>query len=82
MNDLLCCFCIRLAVAYNAFTHREERMTATVSDKRKRSTYIDVDVLTWLEARGAVLDRSVDWQIREILRAAMDAERRQEGEAA
>jgi hypothetical protein len=42
--------------------------------RRKRSTYYDVDVLEWLEARGVELDRTVDYQIREILRTAMNAD--------
>ena len=49
--------------------------------KKQRSSYYDVDVLEWLAARGRRLDRSVDWQIREILRAAMDAEQQQKRRA-
>lgn len=50
---------------------------AMESPKRvKRSTYYDADVILWLQRRGERLDRSVDYQIREILRAAMDAEMR------
>jgi uncharacterized protein (DUF4415 family) len=48
---------------------------ATTVGKVKRSIRFDADVLAWLEQRGAGLDRSVDWQVRQILRAAMDAER-------
>lgn len=44
--------------------------------RKQRSSYYDVDVLEWLVERGRRLDRSVDWQIREILRAAMDADQR------
>lgn len=40
----------------------------------KRASSYDADVLRWLQERGRRLDRSVDWQIREILRAAMAAE--------
>lgn len=40
----------------------------------KRSSSYDPDVLAWLEARGKRLDRTVDWQIRQILRAAKETE--------
>lgn len=39
-----------------------------------RSTYWDRDVLAYYEERGKRMDRTVDWQMREILRAAMQAE--------
>lgn len=42
--------------------------------KQQRSSYYDVDVLEWLADRGKRMDRSIDWQIREILREKMDAE--------
>lgn len=45
--------------------------------RAKHSSYIDVDVLAWLAARGERLDRTVDYQIREILRAAMVAEQQE-----
>lgn len=50
------------------------------SPKRRHTTYLDIAILEWLRTRGAELDRTVDWQIREILRAAMDAEQRQRGD--
>lgn len=56
-------------------------MAVTPSERIKRSAYFDADVLEWLRARGQGLDRSVDWQIREILRAAMDADQRRDIEA-
>lgn len=57
-------------------------MTGTPDAGRvKRSVYFDRDVLAWLKARGNQLDRSVDWQIREFLRAAKDAAERQGYEA-
>ena len=39
-----------------------------------RTTNYDPDVLEWLKERGERLDRPVDWLVREILRAAYDAE--------
>lgn len=49
----------------------------------KRTSSYDADVLQWLQERGRRLERSVDWQVRQILRAAMDAEQRdREGAAA
>ncbi len=49
----------------------------TESGRVKGSTYHDRDVLRWLKERGVRIERSVGWQIRAILRAAMDAEQRQ-----
>jgi hypothetical protein len=46
------------------------------SGRTKRSMYLDRDVLAWLRRRGERLDRSVDWQVRELLREAMDVETR------
>lgn len=40
----------------------------------KRSMYLDADVLEWLQRRGEARERSVDYQVREILREAMNAE--------
>ena len=40
----------------------------------KRSTSYESDVLDWLIDRGKQIDRSVDWQVRKILREKMDAE--------
>lgn len=48
----------------------------------KRTSSYDPDVLAWLQRRGEQLDRTVDWQIRQILRAAMDAEQREPAPAA
>lgn len=48
----------------------------------KRTSSYDPDVLEWLKERGERLDRTVDWQIREILRAAMNAERADRREVA
>jgi plasmid stability protein len=56
-------------------------MADAAGRRRQRSSYYDADVLEWLEERGARLDRSVDWQVREILRAAMEAEREQPTES-
>lgn len=56
-------------------------MADAAGKRKQRSSYYDLDVLEWLEERGAKLDRSVDWQIREILRAAMDSEREQPTES-
>lgn len=47
---------------------------ATNGGRIKRTTTYDADVIAWLRRRGERLQRSVDWQVREILRAAMDAE--------
>lgn len=49
-------------------------MTTTSGGLVKRSTSYDPDVLEWLRQRGERNDRTVDWQVREILRAAMAAE--------
>jgi hypothetical protein len=49
-------------------------MTQESRTRVKRSLYYDLDVLEWLRRRGERTDRSVDWQVREVLRAAMDAE--------
>lgn len=51
-------------------------MTQESGSRVQRSVYFDRDVLEWLRRRGERLDRSVDYQVREILRAAMDAEMR------
>lgn len=48
--------------------------TLTSGGLVKRSTSYDADVLERLVERGKRLDRSVDWQVREILRAFLDAE--------
>lgn len=50
--------------------------------KRVLSVYTDVDVDAWLRERAGRLSRSINWQISQILRAAMDAEKRQEEPAA
>lgn len=53
--------------------------------KTKRSCYLDIDVVERLRVRGERIDRSIDWQMREILRAFLDAEEQSpkaEGEAA
>jgi hypothetical protein len=42
--------------------------------KKQRSIRIDADLLAWLEERGRRLDRSVDWQIRQMLRERMEVE--------
>ncbi len=57
---------------------------AEAPGRTKRSSYYDDDVLLWLRERGERTDRSVDWQVRQILRDAMNAERTdaQEGEDA
>lgn len=50
-------------------------VSTTTGGLVKRTSSYDPDVLAWLQERGQRLDRSVDWQIREFLRAAMDAEK-------
>jgi hypothetical protein len=57
-------------------------VSKTTAGLVKRSTSYDPDVLRWLQERGQRLDRAVDWQVREILRAAMTAEQAGDGEAA
>ena len=47
--------------------------------KRERSVYADVDLWDWLDERGRRMDRSIDWQIREILREKRDAEQAEAG---
>jgi plasmid stability protein len=46
-------------------------------ERHSRSSYYDADVIAWLRRRGERIDRSVDWQIREILREKMVAECRE-----
>jgi hypothetical protein len=50
-------------------------MAETSGGLVKRSSTYDPDVLAWLTERGKRLDRTVDWQVRQILRAAMNDER-------
>jgi hypothetical protein len=47
----------------------------------KRSVAFDDDVLAWLATRGEQLDRSVNWQVRAILRREMDREQRKDADA-
>lgn len=49
-------------------------VSTTTGGLVKRTSSYDPDVLSWLQERGKQLDRSVDWQVREILRAAKNAE--------
>jgi hypothetical protein len=53
-------------------------MTSTSGGLVKLSMAFDPDVLDWLRARGQRIDRKVSWQVREILRAAMDDDLRQQ----
>lgn len=57
-------------------------MSTTSGGLVKRTSSYDADVLEWLQQRGEQMDRSVDWQIRQILRAAMQAEQREPATAA
>lgn len=57
-------------------------MAVTSGGLVKRTSSYDPDVLAWLQRRGEVLDRTVDWQIRQILRAAMEAEQREPAQVA
>ena len=52
-------------------------MTQRSGDRVQRSIYFDRDGLEWLRERGKRLERSVDWQIREIVRGLMEAEQRE-----
>lgn len=49
-------------------------MATTSGGLVKRSTSYDPDVLDRLRERGKRLDRTIDWQVREILRVFLDAE--------
>lgn len=49
-------------------------MTTEPPARVKGSVYLDRDVLRWLRHRGKAIERPVSWQIRAILRAAMDSE--------
>jgi uncharacterized protein (DUF4415 family) len=53
-------------------------MTQGPGGRVQRSINFDRDVLAWLQERGKRLERSVDWQLREMAREKMDAETRQE----
>lgn len=55
---------------------------ATAQKRLKRSAYHDPDVYAWLRERAQREDRAIDWVIRQILRAAMDAEISHEGGSA
>ena len=45
------------------------------SDQRiRRTVAFDRDVMEWLRRRGKQMDRSVEWQVRRFLRAAMVAD--------
>jgi hypothetical protein len=54
----------------------EGPMAMRLGGRVKSSTYLDRDVLLWLQKRGQRLERTVSWQIREVLRALMDAEQK------
>lgn len=43
----------------------------------KSSTYFDAAQQAWLEAEAKRLDRTVNWVLRQLVQAAMDAERKE-----
>jgi uncharacterized protein (DUF4415 family) len=58
-------------------TYAGGAMTQESDGRVKTSMYLDPDVLGWLRQRGERLDRSVIWQVREILRTAMNSDQRE-----
>lgn len=57
-------------------------VSTTTRGMVKRSYCFEPDEMTWLKAEAIRQDRPINWLLRQLVRAAMDAEREQNGGAA